>query len=185
MPNQVSNSVRLILKPFLFDYMKSSILFWLRTCTRVTMQVFAFSLSPFTFSPMSSSVAQKASKQKWRKLFFPQLRDAWNKIIAFHSCSNREAGPIKPLSKSSHTIWCEMTSRRFVKTRSFVKTLVTAKVTWYKMPSRFAPDGIVPEEFKLPSFNHVLLQRKDTNMAKLFFIVTKSNLRQKSLDYFK
>ena len=37
------------------------------------------------------------------------------------------------------------------------------------MLSRFAPDGIIPEEFKLPSFNHVLLQRKDTNMAKLFF----------------
>ena len=41
------------------------------------------------------------------------------------------------------------------------------------MLSRFAPDGIVPEEFKLPSFNHVWLQRKDTKMYQvIFFIVT-------------
>ena len=30
------------------------------------------------------------------------------------------------------------------------------------MLSRFAPDGIVTEEFKLTSFNHILLQKKDT-----------------------
>ena len=38
------------------------------------------------------------------------------------------------------------------------------------MLSRFAPDGIVPEEFKLPSFNHVLLQRKDTKMYQVVFL---------------
>ena len=37
------------------------------------------------------------------------------------------------------------------------------------MLSRFAPDGIIPEEFKLPSLNHVLLQRKDTKMYQVFF----------------
>ena len=35
------------------------------------------------------------------------------------------------------------------------------------MLSRFAPDGIIPEEFKLPSFNHVWLQRKDTKMYQV------------------
>ena len=38
------------------------------------------------------------------------------------------------------------------------------------MPSGFAPDDIVPEEFKLPSFNHVLLQRKDTKMYQIIFL---------------
>ena len=38
------------------------------------------------------------------------------------------------------------------------------------MLSRFAPDGIIPEEFKLPSFNHVLLQRKDTKMYQVIFL---------------
>ena len=38
------------------------------------------------------------------------------------------------------------------------------------MPSGFAPDDIVPEEFKLPSFNHVLLQRKDTKMYQVIFL---------------
>ncbi len=37
------------------------------------------------------------------------------------------------------------------------------------MLSRFAPEGIVPEEFKLPSFNLVLLQRKDTKMYQDIF----------------
>ena len=41
------------------------------------------------------------------------------------------------------------------------------------MLNRFAPDDIVQEKFKLPSFNHVLLQRKDTKMYQIiFFIVT-------------
>ena len=44
------------------------------------------------------------------------------------------------------------------------------------MLSRFAPDGIVPEEFKLPSFNHVLLQRKDTKMYQVVFISRCSKL---------
>ena len=43
------------------------------------------------------------------------------------------------------------------------------KTTWYKMLNRFAPDGIVPEEFKLPSFNHVLHQRKNTKMYQVIF----------------
>ena len=43
------------------------------------------------------------------------------------------------------------------------------------MLSGFAPDGIVPEEFKLPSFNHVLLQRKDTKMYQVIFL---SSLRK-------
>ena len=38
------------------------------------------------------------------------------------------------------------------------------------MLSRFAPDGIVPEEFKLQSFNHVLLQREDTKMYQVIFL---------------
>ena len=37
------------------------------------------------------------------------------------------------------------------------------------MLNRFAPDGIVPEEFKLPSFNHVLHQRKNTKMYQVIF----------------
>ena len=43
------------------------------------------------------------------------------------------------------------------------------KITWYKMLSRFTPDGIVPKEFKFPSFNHVLLQREDTKMYQVIF----------------
>ena len=38
------------------------------------------------------------------------------------------------------------------------------------MLSGFAPDGIVPEEFKLPSFNHVLLQSEDTKMYQVIFL---------------
>ena len=37
------------------------------------------------------------------------------------------------------------------------------------MLSRFTPDGIVPKEFKLPSFNHVLLQMEDTKMYQVIF----------------
>ena len=59
------------------------------------------------------------------------------------------------------------------------------------MLSRFAPDGIIPEEFKLPSFNHVLLQRKDTKMYQVIFSsslnhvngesrLSESNLHQRS-----
>ena len=97
------------------------------------------------------------------------------------------ASPIKPLSKSSHTIWCErshhliraltpfdvsphikwceMTFSAFRKDFQW-----QLKITWYKMLNRFAPDGIVPEEFKLLSFNHVLLQRKDTKMYQVIFL---------------
>ena len=38
------------------------------------------------------------------------------------------------------------------------------------MLNRFAPDDIVQEKFKLPSFNHVLLQRKDTKMYQIIFL---------------
>ena len=40
------------------------------------------------------------------------------------------------------------------------------------MLSRFASDVIVPEEFKLPSFNHVLLQRRDTKMYQVIFLLS-------------
>lgn len=33
------------------------------------------------------------------------------------------------------------------------------------MLSRFAPNDIVPEEFKTLSFNHVLLHKKDIKMG--------------------
>ena len=58
-------------------------------------------------------------------------------------------------------------SELFLKIQDLV---MDKKITWYKMLNRFAPDDIVQEKFKLPSFNHVLLQRKDTKMYQIIFL---------------
>ena len=78
MPNQVSNSVRLILKPFLFDYNEKSnerpvppgatFCATLRTTPAETRNTPDFQHSQSYVSP------KEMKSRKWRKPFFPRLR---------------------------------------------------------------------------------------------------------------
>ena len=106
------------------------------------------------------------------KLFSKGIKWEWSDLVKQQEkCKVKSVivtSPIKPLSKSSHTIWCERSHHLI---RALTPYDVSAHIIWCEMTfsafrkdfwqlknnlvqnaKHITPDGIVPEEFKLPSF---------------------------------